>query len=32
LHERIGISETADDDEPRVDDRRRVAAAVADTG
>ncbi|OBF34071.1 hypothetical protein A5724_17830 [Mycobacterium sp. ACS1612] len=31
LHERIGISETADD-EPRVDDRQRVAAAVADTG
>jgi putative drug exporter of the RND superfamily len=32
LHERIGISEAGDDDAPLVENRERVAAAVADTG
>ena len=32
LHERIGISESGDDDPPTPDKRQRVAAAVADTG
>jgi putative drug exporter of the RND superfamily len=32
LHERIGISEAADDDSPTVQKRERVAASVADTG
>jgi len=32
LHERIGISEDADDEPPPGEDRERVAASVADTG
>jgi RND superfamily putative drug exporter len=31
LHERIGISESGDDDAP-VDNRERVTASVSDTG
>src|SRR6478736_3829048 len=32
LHERIGISETGDDDPPTVQRRDRVAASIADSG
>jgi len=33
LHERIGVSESGDDDDaPAAEKRERVAAAVADTG